>query len=189
MAPTSVYPLHGETARLLVRFGAPAKSSESSRPYNATVSTSSDTPSSGSSAAALTCGLVFILASFCFLCWLSSKARRYRRTPDAQQQNKSQAFESIAKQISKKEWRSSLTDRRNPVSPYVLSQDSCSICLEHIKDLDQIHPLPCDHIFHQQCFDKWFWKTERTTTCPLCRAEFIDSAKWPKAPTPAHTAR
>jgi hypothetical protein len=30
----------------------------------------------------------------------------------------------MEKQISKKEWRSSLADRRNPISPYVLNQDS-----------------------------------------------------------------
>jgi hypothetical protein len=65
---------------------------------------------------------------------------------------------------------------------------SSSICLDSIKDTDNIRPLPCDHIFHQRCFDKWLRKIEQATKCPLCRVDFIDSAKWPRPPRPVYAA-
>lgn len=44
--------------------------------------------------------------------------------------------------------------------------DTCSICLCDYMKNAQCQKLPCDHIFHVTCFQKWF---RRKTTCPLCR--------------------
>lgn len=42
----------------------------------------------------------------------------------------------------------------------------CSICLEHIKKLKQMHFLPCCHYFHKSCVNTWL---ETNVTCPECR--------------------
>jgi hypothetical protein len=40
----------------------------------------------------------------------------------------------------------------------------CSICLDYITN--DYKKTNCNHIFHNQCLDKWF---EHNNTCPLCR--------------------
>lgn len=43
---------------------------------------------------------------------------------------------------------------------------NCSICFENMKDNIK---LKCDHIYCSECIKKWL--TERSNTCPTCRAE------------------
>jgi hypothetical protein len=42
----------------------------------------------------------------------------------------------------------------------------CIICMDNYTDLDKITILPCDHIFHLHCIDKW---ARKNPECPVCR--------------------
>ena len=49
----------------------------------------------------------------------------------------------------------------------------CPICLEDFRDGDALRVLPCSHIFHSVCADKWLAHPEVSTlaerTCPMCK--------------------
>lgn len=51
-----------------------------------------------------------------------------------------------------------------------ICQDTCSICLEEYDQGECIRVLPCGHTFHSDCIFPWL--TERSPTCPLCKAYF-----------------
>jgi hypothetical protein len=48
----------------------------------------------------------------------------------------------------------------------------CSICFSSIKAKNAFK-LPCDHIFHEDCINKW---SNQNNSCPLCR-KIIDENK------------
>merc|ERR1712154_183893 len=45
----------------------------------------------------------------------------------------------------------------------------CMICLERFKLTQAIQRLPCLHIFHIDCIDKWLQSPTGNGTCPICR--------------------
>ncbi|KAK8524979.1 hypothetical protein V6N12_029829 [Hibiscus sabdariffa] len=45
---------------------------------------------------------------------------------------------------------------------------SCCICLVDYADDDELRELPCEHVFHVDCVDKWL---KINATCPLCKSE------------------
>ena len=51
---------------------------------------------------------------------------------------------------------------------------ACVICLERISANDPIRALSCRHIYHRQCFDRWF--TESNEYCPLCHCLVLPTA-------------
>lgn len=46
---------------------------------------------------------------------------------------------------------------------------SCAICLEDLKDEENVRGLLCGHVFHQICIDPWL--TERKGCCPICKKD------------------
>ncbi|XP_068494482.1 probable E3 ubiquitin-protein ligase XERICO [Phaseolus vulgaris] len=57
-------------------------------------------------------------------------------------------------------------------------QDECCVCLTRFKPESEINRLPCGHLFHKVCLEKWldYWNT----TCPLCRTPLMpeDDTSW-----------
>lgn len=53
----------------------------------------------------------------------------------------------------------------NKIHPASAS-DSCSICLDRFSMDTTVRRLPCLHIFHSKCVDKWL---QQNTKCPICR--------------------
>ena len=50
-----------------------------------------------------------------------------------------------------------------------IDNDTCSICLSVVRKTRGTRTLPCGHLFHTPCIERW--KT-RCTTCPMCRKQF-----------------
>ncbi|KAJ0086040.1 hypothetical protein Patl1_08300 [Pistacia atlantica] len=47
-------------------------------------------------------------------------------------------------------------------------ESDCAICIEPLKEEDgSVKLLPCLHLFHQNCYRKWWWKSR---FCPFCRS-------------------
>mmetsp|Transcript_23965 Transcript_23965/g.38514 ORF Transcript_23965/g.38514 Transcript_23965/m.38514 type:complete len:103 (+) Transcript_23965:936-1244(+) len=42
----------------------------------------------------------------------------------------------------------------------------CAICLDILREKEEIKAIQCGHIFHKECCKPWFHKKD---TCPLCR--------------------
>jgi hypothetical protein len=47
-------------------------------------------------------------------------------------------------------------------------RDTCSVCFEKFIDSDMCRELKCNHLYHQNCIDKWLGEH---ITCPVCREE------------------
>ncbi|KAJ3679912.1 hypothetical protein LUZ60_016190 [Juncus effusus] len=43
----------------------------------------------------------------------------------------------------------------------------CCVCLSRLEKDDTIRKLPCSHVFHQDCVNRWLAVCQKT--CPLCR--------------------
>lgn len=48
----------------------------------------------------------------------------------------------------------------------IVEQHDCQVCFEKFKDADDIHKLPCKHLYHASCITPWF---QTHDTCPVCR--------------------
>jgi hypothetical protein len=53
-----------------------------------------------------------------------------------------------------------------------MQHDQCSVCLGPLEVGDQARMLPCTHVFHRDCIDKWL---ERSTKCPADNLEVFQS--------------
>ncbi|CAI2164327.1 3852_t:CDS:2 [Funneliformis geosporum] len=49
------------------------------------------------------------------------------------------------------------------------SPEICSICLEEFSDGETLRELPCSHLYHIDCVDKWL--TTKSSNCPLCKQD------------------
>ncbi|PHU20281.1 hypothetical protein BC332_11432 [Capsicum chinense] len=50
----------------------------------------------------------------------------------------------------------------------------CAICLSDFEHGDKGRKIEsCNHIFHENCLDKWLMHGKGQTTCPLCRSVII----------------
>ncbi len=77
----------------------------------------------------------------------------------------------------------SLTDRHEtPVNLHVLSRDTiicqapshgnCVVCQENWENGEMVRKLPCQHVFHIMCIDRWF---ADNNVCPVCRFTMASS--------------
>jgi hypothetical protein len=48
--------------------------------------------------------------------------------------------------------------------------EQCSICLEKMKENEEIRTLPCMHFFHRECIDKWISMAGAAPKCPIDQA-------------------
>ncbi|PVH90337.1 hypothetical protein DM02DRAFT_665225 [Periconia macrospinosa] len=65
--------------------------------------------------------------------------------------------------------------KHGDVPPPSAEEQTCSICLDVIKAEDSIRALECRHIYHTECFDRWF--RDFRDYCPLChRAVMTEGA-------------
>lgn len=54
--------------------------------------------------------------------------------------------------------------------------ETCSICLEELKEGDQLGSLPCGHKhFHKKCMESWI-TISGNNSCPICRAIYSQMA-------------
>ncbi|XP_072020687.1 LOW QUALITY PROTEIN: uncharacterized protein [Amphiura filiformis] len=56
--------------------------------------------------------------------------------------------------------------------------EKCTICLCNFEDEEDVRRLPCMHLFHQDCVDRWLSTNKR---CPICRVDI--ETKGPKEAT------
>ena len=62
--------------------------------------------------------------------------------------------------------------KKDVYNPLNFSQTQiCSICQNSFTYNENILILPCKHIFHFQCIDKWL---EKNNTCPIDRKEILN---------------
>ena len=52
----------------------------------------------------------------------------------------------------------------------VFKEKHCPVCLENFVATKAMVKLPCAHIFHHECIEKWF---DQRLSCPLCQKTFI----------------
>ena len=46
----------------------------------------------------------------------------------------------------------------------------CVVCLDTLRPADRVRVLPCIHVFHEHCVDRWL---RRSRTCPSCKQDVI----------------
>jgi len=65
-----------------------------------------------------------------------------------------------------------------PVSTVAASSAGaqCMVCLEPMETGEQIRTLPCMHVFHKACIDRWFSEPGRPPRCPIDQAKVELSA-------------
>ena len=64
-----------------------------------------------------------------------------------------------------------------PVRRIASSVPLCAICLSEVASSVNSKKLPCAHVFHARCVDRWM---EKSRTCPTCRMDIAQ----PSPPTP-----
>uniref|UniRef100_A0A0E0EMN6 RING-type domain-containing protein n=1 Tax=Oryza meridionalis TaxID=40149 RepID=A0A0E0EMN6_9ORYZ len=65
----------------------------------------------------------------------------------------------------------------------------CRVCLARFEPESVVNRLPCGHLFHRACLEKWLDYDH--ATCPLCRHRLLPAANEPPSPATAtpHFAR
>lgn len=72
------------------------------------------------------------------------------------------------------------TDKERAIS----AEDAvCCICLSKFSNNEDLRELPCAHVFHMECVDKWL---KINALCPLCKAELGGSTNAPDTSSEGH---
>lgn len=55
-----------------------------------------------------------------------------------------------------------------PLSTYINTEENitCAICLDDVQTGSPVPDLPCNHVFHLNCSEKWF---AIKASCPVCK--------------------
>ncbi|KAL8230648.1 hypothetical protein R6Q57_000426 [Mikania cordata] len=51
----------------------------------------------------------------------------------------------------------------------------CVVCLNRFADGEQVRKLPCRHVFHKECFERWLDCLK--LRCPLCRSPLVSDER------------
>ena len=75
---------------------------------------------------------------------------------------------SKAKATSSKEETTSTPKYPLPSAsePTTSTADMCTICMDEFKAVNTCKEMPCKHLFHSRCLDRWLIKN---ASCPVCR--------------------
>lgn len=66
-------------------------------------------------------------------------------------------------------------DVDNPEGHSLPAEDAtCVVCLSEYEDGSELRQLPCHHLFHSACIDKWLCIN---ATCPLCKRSILKNAE------------
>ncbi|KAI1337037.1 hypothetical protein F5Y15DRAFT_408313 [Xylariaceae sp. FL0016] len=65
-----------------------------------------------------------------------------------------------------------------PATPNLIELPTCPVCLERMDDTTGLLTIPCQHVFHCSCLQKW-----KGSGCPVCRHTNRDMASLSSAPT------
>ncbi|XP_035674276.1 RING finger protein 24-like isoform X8 [Branchiostoma floridae] len=99
--------------------------------------------------AVFSCYMCLVLVALCMCCYLChSRLRREAR------------LERGYKKITYKKKKCS-------------SNETCAVCLEDFKLMEEIGLCPCGHAFHRKCISKWL---EIRNTCPMCNSQVKQQA-------------
>ncbi|KAJ2843879.1 hypothetical protein J3B02_005135 [Coemansia erecta] len=60
-----------------------------------------------------------------------------------------------------------------------IDQLECAICLDEIHIGDVIRILPCPHLFHSECIDRWL--LYQSSFCPLCKRDTLFDPSFSKS--------
>ena len=61
---------------------------------------------------------------------------------------------------------------KTPKKSKTISENPCPICLDELKNTDNIQKLPCKHKFHKECLmHVCNNKNNRNVKCPICRGD------------------
>lgn len=47
-------------------------------------------------------------------------------------------------------------------------EERCTICIEDFVEREEVRVLPCSHLYHLKCIDKWLGSNR---TCPVCKSD------------------
>lgn len=74
-------------------------------------------------------------------------------------------------------WYAGALHQQSRASRYTngVSWLSSPVCLELLEEKSHVRCLPCKHIFHRKCLEKWYLKDQYT--CPMCKAAFCTAPK------------
>jgi hypothetical protein len=50
-------------------------------------------------------------------------------------------------------------------------EPECTICFDKFVKNERYRELPCKHMFHKRCVDRWF---DKSVNCPMCRQDIRD---------------
>ncbi|CAG8687037.1 439_t:CDS:2, partial [Ambispora leptoticha] len=51
--------------------------------------------------------------------------------------------------------------------------ETCAVCLEDFVETEQVKELPCAHIYHPNCIERWLTKV--SGVCPMCKYDCVNN--------------
>ena len=90
--------------------------------------------------------------------------RQFRMMMNSNINIPSQSFdEEILKKLNRFAFNDDIKDKDGNIEKI-----DCCICLNDIKQNEEVVKLPCDHIHHWKCCENWL---KQKSNCPMCRFE------------------